>query len=717
MRKVISVILTVCMILTVCSAGFAWASAEGQRIQNTLLYWAYDNPKKTLTFTGAGAIPDYKNSNSYGITGPQYEWKGNPYAKVIFGEGVNGIGNYAFSSSASLESITIPDAISVLGEGVFYSCGNLKTATVGSGVKNIPKSLFIKCDSLETVTLGNATESIGDTAFKDCGALKTVVMPDTLKEIKNEAFRSVGLEKIEFPANLETVGTKAFSYCDSLSEVVINDNLKTIGDNAFMGCGELKNVMIPPTVETIGNHAFGYISSTKKYADFTITGYDDSAAKTYAEENGFTFNSLGNYYCGEVSEGIEWNYDSETKTLSITGEGSMLTEYTAENLPFYIQRFGDKIEKIVISDDISFISNYAFYNLGKECEIAPLPDDITIGNYAFYNTGKFIAFAGNIRFVGVKGIGQYNEEAVDDEFTVIGERFTNVEKFADDNGYNFQLAVPTVLEGSCGKNATWKYSVADKKLVIKGSGAMKNYTLTKLPDYSKYVVETLVISGEITEIGNYSFFGLDNAKKVQISSEVERIGENALGYTFNSANQVVKIDDFTLCGCTGSVAESYAIESGFNFEIAIEFELPDTLPIVVDKENKIICVYADGMTATSFADACQKPDGFTVEVSSDKISTGATLTVMSGEDVLDEYLYTFITMGDVNGDGAINSTDALAILQHAVQKSLLEGNPLKAGDINMDNAVNSTDALKVLQISVKLIKPEDLMPTKSEDAA
>ncbi|MGN0549621.1 MAG: dockerin type I repeat-containing protein [Acutalibacteraceae bacterium] len=58
-------------------------------------------------------------------------------------------------------------------------------------------------------------------------------------------------------------------------------------------------------------------------------------------------------------------------------------------------------------------------------------------------------------------------------------------------------------------------------------------------------------------------------------------------------------------------------------------------------------------------------------------------------------------MGDVNDDGAVNSSDALAILTYAV------GNPdvtinLKKADLNADGLVNSSDALQVLKVSVGL---------------
>ena len=58
-------------------------------------------------------------------------------------------------------------------------------------------------------------------------------------------------------------------------------------------------------------------------------------------------------------------------------------------------------------------------------------------------------------------------------------------------------------------------------------------------------------------------------------------------------------------------------------------------------------------------------------------------------------------MGDVNDDGEVNSSDALAILTYSV------GNPdvtinLKKADLNADGLVNSSDALQVLKVSVGL---------------
>ena len=60
-------------------------------------------------------------------------------------------------------------------------------------------------------------------------------------------------------------------------------------------------------------------------------------------------------------------------------------------------------------------------------------------------------------------------------------------------------------------------------------------------------------------------------------------------------------------------------------------------------------------------------------------------------------------MGDVNGDGAINPSDALLVLQHTVQLRMLNEAELSMGDVSGDNAINTVDALNILQYSVSLI--------------
>lgn len=65
--------------------------------------------------------------------------------------------------------------------------------------------------------------------------------------------------------------------------------------------------------------------------------------------------------------------------------------------------------------------------------------------------------------------------------------------------------------------------------------------------------------------------------------------------------------------------------------------------------------------------------------------------------------------GDVNGDGQINSSDALMVLRSSVGVVELSKNEKLAADVDANGAINSTDALLILKYSVGSI---DVFPAE-----
>jgi len=80
-------------------------------------------------------------------------------------------------------------------------------------------------------------------------------------------------------------------------------------------------------------------------------------------------------------------------------------------------------------------------------------------------------------------------------------------------------------------------------------------------------------------------------------------------------------------------------------------------------------------------------------VTSGNIGTGYTVTIGSNT-------HTVVKKGDTNGDGKINSNDALDVLKQSVSIISKKGCYLEAMDANKDGKVNSNDALLILKNSV-----------------
>lgn len=62
------------------------------------------------------------------------------------------------------------------------------------------------------------------------------------------------------------------------------------------------------------------------------------------------------------------------------------------------------------------------------------------------------------------------------------------------------------------------------------------------------------------------------------------------------------------------------------------------------------------------------------------------------------------SLGDLDKNGIVNSSDALIVLKHSVGLTLLDRNQAFFGDINQDDNINSLDALIILKYAVGLIE-------------
>ena len=153
------------------------------------------------------------------------------------------IAESAFINNETLEKVTVPWSVSLIGTGAFQNCTSLKEIVFFEG---------------ETAYLKQVTEELA-------APTKVVVTDET--KIEDLVGNAVNVAYYEG----ETVSfAKVYAIGEEIpEEIYVPAQLKEIKDNAFVGSG-LETINIPETVTTLGNHVFSTIlNETPWYSSLT----------------------------------------------------------------------------------------------------------------------------------------------------------------------------------------------------------------------------------------------------------------------------------------------------------------------------------------------------------------------------------------------------------------------------------------------------------------
>lgn len=244
---------------------------------------------------------------------------------------------------------------------------------------------------------------------------------------------------------------------------------------------------------------------------------------------------------------------------------------------------------------------------------------------------------------------------------------TNTGYSTDENGVLFNKNKTILFQYPCG-NPRDEYIIPDTVKCISwlAFGHNKNLVNITIPE-------------GVTEIVTDAFFECNNLTSIIIPDSTTTVGSYAFSYcdklenvTVSKKLTVIEYGTFYNCGNLSDI----------------------TIPNSVDFVGESAFAGCEGLTDVYYTGTEEEWKDITIESGNDALLNAKIHFEASESNAV----------GDVDGDGKINSSDALACLQYSVGKTGLTENAFKVADVDKNGKVNSSDALKILQFVVGKIE-------------
>lgn len=501
--------------------GYDGSTAEQYAYDNNRYFCDIETGKTTLRGRcGASLVYEMTMSGVLTIsgTGDMYSsaFSGNDdIVKVIIEPGAESIGYDAFYNCDSLESIEIPDTVTLIDSWAFeYS--ELESVTIPSSVKKIGSGAFYNCYALESVTLSEGLESIGSSAFDSCD-IAEITIPASVKEIGGYAFDDCyyltdinAAEGNEYFTSADGVlydkaVTKiiAYPYGRKDTEYTVPETVTHLENEQLDNYSLEKVVILNPDCE-IEDDVHGDYSNYYTIRDnIVVYGYENSTAQAYTYKFGKKFCIIGTEKIiqqGKCGDGL--TYDITEGVLTISGTGAMYDE------PLFMSN--DEITSVVIEEGVTSIGRDTFYHCDNITEVSIASTVSSVGDEAFsYCTGlTSITIPETVKTLGDRVFVESSslEEIIVD---------ANNPSYASADGVLFDKAMQQLIYYPGAKKA--------EEYEIPG-------TVTSINDYAfsncRNITSVVVPEG-VTYFGFYSFYNCEYLETINFPSTLETIGNSA----------------------------------------------------------------------------------------------------------------------------------------------------------------------------------------------
>lgn len=219
------------------------------------------------------------------------------FAKTVIPEGIETIGEYAFSDVKALTHITIPKSITEIREGAFSACYNLSTVNLQKGIQTIGQRAFAGCEVTDLVFCGTKAD------------WKAITMEEYDREELERTLKYHALVKTEeVPATCGEDGSEAYWTCSICNKMYPTEDMTQ----------DPQEITAPTAIPATGNHSYTMKKAEAKYLAEEATC--EKPAKYYYLCSG----------CGEFVKDAAHTYESGTAKGHSWDNGVVTEKATTE---------------------------------------------------------------------------------------------------------------------------------------------------------------------------------------------------------------------------------------------------------------------------------------------------------------------------------------------------------------------------------------------------
>lgn len=600
----------------------------------------------------------------------------------IIEKNVSEIGDYIFSTSTDIKTISIPDSITI-SEHSFEGCDNAILVYTDNGTVEYVRgccgdNAYFQYDkNREQLRIYGSGKMYDYTRYHGDNAAPWKEWFDSIKNVRIES-------------GLTYIGTYAFAgwpygkgISPAIEEVVISDTVTEIADNAFYNCISLKNITLSNSLQKIGDYAFACdlglenikLPDSLKMIDYSA--FLDCSFKELTFPAG-TAIEISAFYSNKSLEKVTFGNNCILSNMAF-GECSSLSDVSIGEGSV----FDCKYEEGIV--------NGPFYKC-TSLKSLKLPNSWQL--YDFDNNRSYV-----LQFLDCDALTNI---ILDDDnpnykminqviYTIDGQKLIYYPKWLTTETYTIEDSTKEISERAFyGQNYLKHIEIPDSVEKI-CYDAFNNMT-----------IESIVIPDSVTEVECGSLF---SAKKVSISTNITQLpdGNNKL-----SIPNVLNDNIGVIYGKQGSYAEIYAIEKNIPFKERIEVSF-NAAGGTVSKNYKVVLPDEPYFTLPTPTRENYNFDGwYTEEKGGDKVEYSTIVT-----PTVSHTLYAHWSVDDAIKQSASNELEEYINIEDYSNKNqeLIQSIIDKA----QDDIANATDADEINNIIQQAKSSIDEIKTRTEE--